>query len=148
MANILRAGLAAAGLAGLVAFGAVPAFAQQATQTYKATMTAANEVPPNQSQGTGTADLTYDPATKMLTWTVTYQNLTGPATAGHLHGPAQPGQNAGVAVPFQAPLTSPIKGSATLTDAQAADLQAGRYYANVHTAANPGGEIRGQVTKQ
>ncbi len=38
-------------------------------------------------------------------------------------------------------------GSATLTDAQAADLTAGKYYVNVHTAAHPGGEIRGQVEK-
>ncbi|OIQ70334.1 CHRD domain protein [mine drainage metagenome] len=43
--------------------------------------------------------------------------------------------------------TSPAEGSATLTDAQAADLMAGKYYINVHTAANPTGEIRGQVTK-
>ena len=43
--------------------------------------------------------------------------------------------------------SSPVEGSATLTDAQAADLAAGRYYINIHTAANPGGEIRGQVTK-
>ena len=42
---------------------------------------------------------------------------------------------------------SPLKGEATLTDAQAADLQAGKYYFNIHTAANKGGEIRGQVTK-
>jgi hypothetical protein len=40
-----------------------------------------------------------------------------------------------------------VQGSATLTDAQAADLLAGRYYINIHTAATPAGEIRGQVTK-
>jgi hypothetical protein len=40
-----------------------------------------------------------------------------------------------------------VEGSATLTDAQAVDLLAGRYYINIHTAANPPGEIRGQVTK-
>ena len=46
-----------------------------------------------------------------------------------------------------AALATPIKGTATLTDAQAADLQAGKWYFNVHTAANKGGEIRGQVVK-
>jgi CHRD domain len=45
------------------------------------------------------------------------------------------------------PLTSPIKGTATLTDAQAADLQGGKYYFNIHTDANKPGEIRGQVVK-
>ncbi len=44
-------------------------------------------------------------------------------------------------------MTSPVSGQATLTDAQAADLLAGRWYINLHTAANPGGEIRGQVTR-
>jgi len=52
---------------------------------------------------------------------------------------------AGVEVPITGDLTSPITGSASVTDAQAADLRAGKWYVNVHTAANPGGEIRGQV---
>ena len=66
--------------------------------------------------------------------------------APHFHGPAAKGENADVAVPIEDP-KSGAKGSATLTDAQAADLTAGRYYINVHTAANPDGEIRGQVEK-
>ena len=40
---------------------------------------------------------------------------------------------------------SPIEGQATLSPAQVADLMAGKWYANVHTAANKGGEIRGQI---
>ncbi len=55
--------------------------------------------------------------------------------------------NAGVAVAIPNATASPVEGSATLTDAQAADLVAGKYYINIHTAANPGGEIRGQVMK-
>jgi hypothetical protein len=50
-------------------------------------------------------------------------------------------------VPFPAPLTSSIHGTATLTDAQVTALMDGKVYANVHTAANPGGEIRGQLVK-
>ncbi len=49
-------------------------------------------------------------------------------------------------IPFQG-AEAPITGSATLTDAQLADLEAGRLYVNIHTAANPGGEIRGQIVK-
>jgi hypothetical protein len=44
-------------------------------------------------------------------------------------------------------LASPIKGEATLTAAQAADFTAGKMYFNIHTAANPNGEIRGQIDK-
>jgi hypothetical protein len=117
------------------------------TVKFKANMDAAQEVPPNDSKGKGTADLTYDTASKNLTWTITFVGLTGPATVAHFHGPAEPGKNAGVALLIGQNPTSPAKGSATLSDAQAADLIAGRWYVNVHTAANRGGEIRGQVTK-
>jgi hypothetical protein len=65
----------------------------------------------------------------------------------HFHGPAAPGANASVALMIGTNPTSPAKGTATLTDAQAADLQGGRWYINIHTAANRGGEIRGQVVK-
>ena len=125
-----------------VAF-AGPAFAEK----MKAPLDAKSETPPNTSAGKGTADIDYDAASKKLSWTLTYSGLTGPATAAHFHGPAEPGKNAGVAVAIPNASKSPVEGSATLTDAQAADLEAGKYYVNIHTAANPGGEIRGQVTK-
>jgi hypothetical protein len=115
--------------------------------SYKVALKSASEVPPNTSGGSGTADVTYDTQTKQLKWKVSYSGLSGPATTAHFHGPAEPGKNAGVMIPIQNIATSPAEGSATLTDAQAADLMGGRLYVNVHTAANPGGEIRGQVTK-
>jgi hypothetical protein len=113
----------------------------------KATLDGKSEVPPNTSAGKGTADIDYDAASKKLSWKLTYSGLSGPATAAHFHGPAAAGANAGVAVAIPNATTSPVEGSATLTDAQAADLTGGKYYVNIHTAANPGGEIRGQVTK-
>ena len=127
--------------AGVVLAG--PAFAEK----LKAVLDAKSEVPPNASAATGTADIDFDPATKTLTWKLTYSGLTGPATAAHFHGPAEVGKNAAVAVPITNAGSSPVEGSAILTDAQVADMMAGRCYVNVHTAANPGGEIRGQVTK-
>jgi hypothetical protein len=120
-----------------------PAFAEK----LKATLDGKQEVPPNTSAGKGSADLDWDAASKKLSWKLTYSGLSGPATAAHFHGPAEPGKNAGVAVAIPNAATSPVDGSATLTDAQAADLAAGKYYINIHTAANPGGEIRGQVMK-
>ncbi len=108
------------------------------------TLSGAQEVPAATTSGTGSVTASFDKSTNKLTYEVTYSGLTGPATAGHFHGPAAAGQNAGVVVPF-ASATSPIKGEATLTAAQAADLLAGRWYANIHTARYPGGEIRGQL---
>src|ERR1700737_1012722 len=134
--------LAALALGAAVAF-AGPAFADK----MKARLDGKSEAPAVSSAGKGTADIDYDPATKKLSWKVTYSGLSGPATAAHFHGPAEAGKNAGVAVAIPNATSSPAEGSATLTDAQAADLVAGKYYVNVHTAANPGGEIRGQVTK-
>jgi hypothetical protein len=131
-----------------LALGASVAFTTSAfAEKMKATLDAKSENPPTTSAGTGAADVNYDPATKKLTWKLTYSGLTGPATAAHFHGPAEPGKNAAVAVAIPNATSSPVEGSATLTDAQAADLEAGKYYVNIHTAANPGGEIRGQVTK-
>ena len=116
------------------------------TMSMKNQLTGAQEVPPVTTGGTGNVDTTFDKSTNVLTWTVTYAGLSGPVTAGHFHGPAAAGANAGVAVPFTGDLSSPIRGKATLTAAQVADLTAGRWYVNLHTAKHPGGEIRGQVT--
>ncbi len=121
-----------------------------AATTFKADLKGSSEVPPNTTAGTGSVTASYDSATKTLTWNGTFSGLTGPATAAHFHGPAGPGKNAGVAIWISEkgkPLSSPFKGSTKLTDAQAADLMSGQWYVNVHTKANPGGEIRGQLEK-
>jgi CHRD domain len=81
-----------------------------------------------------------------LKWTLTFRNLSGPATAAHIH--TAPRHVAGpITVPLCAPCTSAVSGTTVLTADQVRDLLAGKDYANVHTAKNPGGEIRGQITK-
>ena len=112
---------------------------------FRGKLSASEEVPPGTSTGTGTLKATFDTQSNLLNWSVTYTGLTGPVVAGHFHGPALLGQNAGVALGFSGSLDSPIKGSATLTPAQAADFMAGKWYVNLHTAANKGGEIRAQA---
>jgi hypothetical protein len=114
--------------------------------TFTTQMRGANEVPLVQTSGIGQVDAMLNTDTNMLRWRLTYTNLSGPARAGHFHGPAAIGANAGVVLPFPGLMASPMEGSATLTAAQVADLMAGRWYANIHTAAHPGGEIRGQMT--
>jgi hypothetical protein len=133
--------------AALLASGA-PSYA--ATTTFKADLKGSSEVPPNTTSGTGSVTATYDPATKELTWSGTFSGLTGPAMAAHFHGPAEVGKNAGVQIWISEkgkPFDSPFKGSAKLSDAQASDLMNGQWYVNIHTKANPGGEIRGQLVK-
>ncbi len=120
--------------------------ADDAPMHFHANLGAAAEVPPNDSTGTGAVDVTVVPSTKAMTYTGEYKGLTGPATAAHFHGPAEVGANAPVVIPIP-DKSSPLKGAATLTDAQMADLEAGKYYVNVHTAAHPAGEIRGQVSR-
>ena len=124
---------------------AVGAPANAAVMSFKADLTGAQETPPNDSKGKGAVDAAYDPATKTLTWTITYSDLTGPASAAHFHGPAAAGAKAAPVVPIKGDLKSPIKDTAILTDEQAKDLQAGMWYFNVHTAKFPDGEIRGQM---
>ena len=113
-----------------------------------AALSGSSEVPPVTTNGSGNAEVMFNKQSNLLSWTVTYSGLSGPATAAHFHGPADRGVNAGVVVPLTGSLTSPVKGEATLTTAQAADLSAGKWYLNIHTSANPGGEIRGQVMAQ
>lgn len=122
------------------------AFTVLAAQTSLiATLTGAEEVPANDSPGTGTVEATYDSDSNVLNYTITYSGLTGDATAAHFHGPAAPGENAPPSVPIEGSLASPISGTATLTDAQETELLGGQWYFNVHTAQYPDGEIRGQV---
>ncbi len=116
-----------------------------APMNIKGELTSSAETPPNSSKGTGTLVGNYDPATRKLTYSVDYAGLTGPATAAHFHAPAPVGKAAGVEIPVKGEVASPIKGEATLTDEQAKNLTDGMTYFNIHTAANKGGEIRGQV---
>ena len=144
--SMFRAGLAGLAFAALLA-GGLPAAAQAVN--LKADLRGSNEVPPVTTSATGALTATYDPTSKRLSWRGTYSGLSGNVTAAHFHGntpPSPPAGNSAVVIPTPAS-SSPFEGSATLTDAQAADLLAGRWYHNIHTAANPGGEIRGQVTR-
>lgn len=145
--NLFRAGL----LATTVAFvgcssSPMPKMSPMSsgTSTYSAKLSGAAEVPPTNTNGSGTLQATLDEGSRMLRWTMSYSGLSGPATAAHFHGPALAGGNAGVAVPIPSP-ASPNEGRATLTAEQMKDLMDGKWYVNVHTAANPAGEIRGQL---
>ena len=119
-----------------------------APESFKVALTGAQQVPAVETPGKGTADLTYDPATRMLTWSISYEGLSAPATMAHFHGPAAAGKNGPVTLWLSkqgSPPASPIKGEATLTPEQAAQFTAGEWYVNVHTGSHPAGEIRGQV---
>ena len=110
-----------------------------------ATLTASSEVPPANSAGAGEANVALDLKNDKLIWTITYSGLSGAVTGAHFHGPAAVGSKADVAVPIKGDMLSPIKGEATITDEQKTQLLEGKWYVNLHTAANPDGEIRGQV---
>jgi hypothetical protein len=125
------------------------AAANAAPASFKVALTGAQQVPPVETPATGSADLTYDPATRVVTWSITYSGLSAAATMAHFHGPAAAGANGPVTVWLSnkgTPPESPIKGEATLTPDQATQFAAGQWYVNVHTSTHPGGEIRGQVT--
>ena len=134
---------AALSMAALLTAGA----AHAETIHFAAALTGADEVPANTTAGTGVLSAELETTEKVLVYRATYKDLTGPATAAHFHGPAAPGAGGPPTVMVPSAL-SPISGTAILTDAQVADLMAGNWYFNVHTAANPGGEIRGQVKRQ
>ncbi len=139
-----RAILASVFVMGLAWTGA----AQANPVSFKVSLTGAQSVPPVDTSGTGTADLTYDAATRVVTWNITYSGMSSPVTMAHFHGPAKPGQNGPVVIWLTkqgSPPTNPITGSATLTPEQAQQFSVGDWYINVHTQSHPAGEIRGQV---
>ena len=139
----VRSSLIAAASAATVLL-ATPSMA--ASVNLKADLKASSEVPPTDSKGTGSLTATFDTASKQLTWKGSVSGLTGTATAAHFHA-GETGKNGAVGVPISGADKGTCEGSATLTDAQAADLMGGKWYVNVHTAANKAGEIRGEVTK-
>jgi hypothetical protein len=112
----------------------------------KAEISGAAQVPSNPSKGKGEVTASYDTESKILSWSGTYAGATGQPTAAHFHGPAEATKNAGIIVNFDK-IESPFQGTATLTDAQAADVLAGRWYVNIHTPSYPGGELRGQLVR-
>jgi hypothetical protein len=122
--------------------------AHAATVTLKADLKGSTEVPANDSAGTGTLTATLNTETNEFKYHIEFSGLTGPVVAAHFHGPAEAGANAKPQLPVKtSPIASPIEGSATLTPEQAKDLTDGKWYFNLHTGANPRGEVRGQIVK-
>lgn len=95
------------------------------------------------SAATGSAFMTYNDATNLLTWSITFSGTSTTPNLAHFHGPAAKGVEGGVQVTIGS--SSPSAGSATITQMQEADLLANLWYINFHTAMCPSGEIRGQV---
>ncbi len=121
-----------------------------------ATLSGAQEFPAPgvATSGTGKGALVVDVATHAVTGAITFSGLTGNATAAHIHT-GIPGASGGVAIGLTlvndaggVPVAAVVPGGTTLTQAQYDALLAGGLYFNVHTAANPGGEIRGQIMGQ
>jgi len=108
----------------------------------------AQEVPPVTTSATGSLTGSYDTVSKQLIYSITWTGLSGDVTASHFHGPALAGEDA---LPMQdiAIVTNGMAGSTADTITASNDLHtallAGKVYYNLHTALNPGGEIRGQV---
>ena len=129
------------------------------TTTYVATMSGANEVPPVAGGASGTATFTLTGRT--LSYVVTVNGLSGNAAASHIHFGAA-NANGNIAYPFTAAsvqsgqvasgsidLTQPVSNGTTSIsgDSLLTLLNNGLLYTNVHTAANAGGEIRGQIMR-
>jgi hypothetical protein len=108
-------------------------------------MTGMNLMPPVATPATGRVDAVLDKNTYLFRWRLSFTGLSSPVTSTHFHGPAAINGNAAVTLPIHGVKQSPSRGQATLTPTQVSDLLAGKWYVNIHTAAHPGGEIRGQM---
>lgn len=114
-------------------------------------MTGDQEVPAKTTNATGTADVSYNKTTKILSFTLYWTDLSDVPTGSHIHGPAARGENAGVKFDFFSAIPKTVTGTysstATVDEVNIKEdsLLKGFYYFNIHTANNPGGEIRGQI---
>jgi hypothetical protein len=135
----------------ILVVSAVPVRAQ--TFTFTAVINSGQEPPPNtnDSKAFGVAFVTFNADAGELCFSISYEefDLTSEETNAHFHAPAPPGVNAPVLIQLPTP-GSPKNGCVTpqLTEEQRRDLFRGLWYINIHTANNPGGEIRGQVLPQ
>ncbi|HEX2838695.1 MAG TPA: CHRD domain-containing protein [Phycisphaerales bacterium] len=134
---------AGAGVGAVIAVAALAGLSQAEVITRVAVLTASQEVPTNASNGQGCARCIIDTDANTLTYRIVVTGLTTPETAAHFHGMAGPGVNAGVV--HALPVGNVKTGVWNYAEAQEADILNGRTYINIHTAAFPGGEIRGQV---
>lgn len=116
----------------------------QGVTYYSAALEGAQEVPPITSTGRGWSMVRFDPATNQVNAFVFHEGMATAAISCHLHLGAV-GVSGGVVLPLTSTGPNSYSGTATLTAAQATALQTEGIYTNVHTTANPGGEIRGQV---
>jgi hypothetical protein len=140
---VLVVGLVGALAAGAVALGAP-------TESYKvnASLVPKGEVPapkaPAAAKGTFSGGYRENASGGVLTWKLSFTGLSGSAMAAHIHM-GKPGKSGPVVVPLCGPCHTGMTGTAKLTKAVIKALESGGAYVNVHTAKNPGGEIRGQV---
>lgn len=134
-------------LIGTISISVIPAYANIFACT-ASPLDPSQEVPPVDSEGFGSASVTFDSESNELSWNIAFSELSGNATAAHFHGPAAIGANAEVQVNIEetSGLSSPMIGSAVLAPEQESSLLNGQMYINIHTELNPDGEIRGQVS--
>jgi hypothetical protein len=124
-------------------------------------MSGSQETPPNTASALGTLNVSYTKETRILTYSFDWSGLTGPVTAAHIHGLGPTGYVAPVVQTFTLSAITRCSGSGTtacgsykgtfLVDGVVVkenDLLNGVYYVNIHTAAFPAGEIRGQIIFQ
>lgn len=122
-----------------------PSKSQAQLAAFSADLVGTDGAPTGRTAGVGRLVAVYDTATGLFRWKIAFSGFKGKPKIGQFRGSERAGGTVVTSLPFGGVIKSPMEGRASLSEAQAADLLSGKWYASIRTSLQSRDEIRGQL---